>query len=210
MQNAEEFWDNTAEKYAKSQIADMDSYTYTLGRTRSYLSADDKVLEFGCGTGSTALLLAKDVLHITASDLSSNMTEIGSNKARDQGVTNIKFVTSDIYSSEFENGSYDAVLAHNLLHLLEDLPSAIVQIRNLLKPGGTFISKTPCQSEKPMPFKFRIMMAVLPLMQWVGKAPYVNIPQIKNLEEIMTSNGFKIVECGNHPAPGRYIVATKI
>ena len=58
MQQAETFWDGAAENYAKSPIRDVEAYNYTLERTRTYLSPTDKVLEVGCGTGSTALLLA--------------------------------------------------------------------------------------------------------------------------------------------------------
>lgn len=212
MQNTAEFWDKTALKYAKSKIADMDAYTYTLERTRSYLSPKDNVLEVGCGTGSTALLLAGDVGHITASDQSGNMIEAGSQKAQDQGVSNVEFVKSDLFDSAIDKGPYDAVLAFNLLHLLEDTPAAIERINTLLKPGGTFISKTICKPGSGVPLKFRLLMMILPLMQWIGKAPYVKLMEIKELEDIITSGGFKIIETGNYPAspPSRYIVARKI
>lgn len=212
MQNAAEFWDKTAEKYAKSPIEDMDAYTYTLERTRSYLSPNDNVLEVGCGTGSTALLLAGDVGQIMASDLSGNMIKVGSKKAADQGVTNVGFVKAELFDNAIDNGPYDAILALNVLHLLEDKSAAIRRINSLLKPGGTFISKTVCQPGSGAPFKFRLIMMILPLMQWIGKAPYVNLMEIKELEDIITSKGFKIIETGNYPAspPNRYIVARKM
>ena len=75
MKNAA-FWDKAAEKYAKSAIADPDAYEYTLGRTRTYLKPTDNVLELGCGTGSTALVLASDVAKISAVDISKGMLEI--------------------------------------------------------------------------------------------------------------------------------------
>jgi len=212
MQNAARFWDKAAEKYAKSPIADMDAYTYTLERTRSYLSPNDNVLEVGCGTGSTALLLAGDVRQITASDLSSNMIRIGSEKAQAQGISNVKFVTAELFDSAIENGPYDAILALNLLHLLEDMPAAIRRINSLLKPGGTFISKTVCQLGSGTPLRFRILKIVLPLMQLIGKAPYVNFMEIRELEDIISSGGFKIIETGNYPKspPCHYVVARKI
>jgi 2-polyprenyl-3-methyl-5-hydroxy-6-metoxy-1,4-benzoquinol methylase len=212
MQNAETFWDNTAAKYAKSSIADMDSYTASLERTRSYLSEDDHILEVGCGTGSTSLLLAGDVSHITASDLSGNMTRIGAKKAKDQGIKNVEFVAADLFDSALEKGPYDTVLAFNLIHLLEDTPAVIERINGLLKPGGTFISKTVCAGGSAMPFKFRMIMMILPLMQWLGKAPFVKFMEIKELEDIISAAGFKIIETGNYPAspPSRYIVARKM
>lgn len=212
MQNAATFWDKAAKKYAKSVIADEDAYIYTLQRTRSYLSPGDHILEVGCGTGSTALLLAGDVKQITASDLSGNMIRIGSEKARDQGISNVNFVTAALFDGAIENGPYDAVLALNLLHLLEDLPAAIERINGLLKPGGTFISKTICTQASGTPLTFRLIRMILPLMQWIGKAPYVNFMTIDELERTISSKGFKIVETGNYPASPsrRYIVARKI
>ncbi len=212
MQNAATFWDNAAAKYAKSPIADMDSYTYTLERTKSYLSSNDRILEVGCGTGSTSLLLADHVKHITASDLSGNMIAIGSKKAQDQGVSNVDFITAGLDDETIENGPYDAILALNLLHLIEDIPAAVQQIHKMLKPGGAFISKTVCKPGAGTPLKFRLIMLILPLMQWVGKAPYVNFLEIPELEQTIISAGFKIIETGNYPAapPSRYIVAKKL
>lgn len=210
MQTTAEFWDKVAPKYAKSPIADMDAYTYTLDRTRSYLSPNDTVLEVGCGTGSTALLLADRVKHITASDVSPNMIAVGLEKKREQGVSNVEFVTADLFDSALDGSPYDAVLAHNMLHLLEDIPAAICRIGGLLKPGGIFISKTVCRPGSGSPLKYRLMMIILPLMQMIGKAPYVNFMEIEELEECISSAGFTIIESGNHPLPSRYIVARKL
>ena len=210
MQNAAIFWDKVARKYAKSPIADMDAYTYTLERTRSYLSLNDTILEVGCGTGSTALLLAGDVRHITASDLSANMIKVGLDNADKQGISNVNFVNAELFDSAIDDGPYDAVLALNLLHLMQDTSAAIRRINGLLKPGGTFISKTVCLPSAGMPLKFRLMKMILPLMQWLGKAPYVKFMEIAELEHIISSQGFKIIETGNYPPPSRYIVARKI
>lgn len=207
MQQAEAFWDNAAEKYAKSPIGDVEAYNYTLERTRSYLSPTDKVLEVGCGTGSTALLLAADVDQIIASDISSNMIKIASRKAQDQGVSNVRFIAADLFDDAIEHGPYDVVLALNLLHLIEDTASAIRRIKGLLKPNGTFILKTVCKPGKGAPLKLRFIRAIVPFMQFLGKAPYVKFMEINEFEELVTSQGFKIIESGNHPVPSRYIVA---
>ena len=212
MQDAALFWDQTARKYAQSPIRDMDAYTYTLNRTRSYLKPSDKVLELGCGTGSTALLLAENVAHITASDLSGNMIKVGMEKAADQDITNVSFVQSDVLGGAIDEGPYDVVMAFNLFHLLEDPEAATRRVAGLLKPGGLFISKTVCTPGAGLPMKFRIMLLALPLMQWLGKAPYVNFMDIEALEAMISGQGFEIMEAGNYPAapPSRYIVARKL
>lgn len=218
MVNAKKFWDGIAEKYAKNPIADIKSYNYTLERTRSYLSQDDKILEVGCGTGSTALLLSENVAHITASDLSANMIKIARQKASEQGIKNVSFIEADLQSDALDRKAtneappYDAILALNLLHLLTDAPAAIKTINTLLKPDGIFISKTVCQFGKGTSLKFRLIKLLLPLMQLIGKAPFVKFRTIKEHEEMITKAGFKIIETGNYPAspPNRYVVARKL
>lgn len=58
---ASSFWDRTADKYAATPIADEASYQVKLAETRRRMRSDMNVLEFGCGTGSTALLHAPHV-----------------------------------------------------------------------------------------------------------------------------------------------------
>ena len=61
------------------------------------------------------------------------------------------------------------VLALNLLHLLPDRPAALAKIHRLLKPGGLFISSTACLADRMW-----FLRPVIPVMQWLGKAPYVS------------------------------------
>jgi len=98
MTNSGKFWDKHAKKYSKRPIKDMQSYNQTMDRTKSHLSKDDSVLEIGCGTGSTALLLAGSVQHITARDISGKMIDIANAKAKDQQIGNATFSLKGPYS----------------------------------------------------------------------------------------------------------------
>jgi ubiquinone/menaquinone biosynthesis C-methylase UbiE len=217
MQKEAKFWDGVAEKYAKTKITDEESYKYTLERTRSYLTKENEVLEIGCGTGSTALLLANSVKTLTASDISAEMIRIGREKAEGKGINNIRFMTNEISKAELTPNlegqtHYDAVLAFNILHLLQDLPRNLEQINNMVKPGGYFISKTTCKPTNKISFKFLAIMTILPVMQVLGKAPYVKIRKSNEFDKLITNAGFKIIESGDYPAnpPHRYIVAQKL
>ena len=57
-----------------------------------------------------------------------------------------------------------------------------------------------------------IMVMAIPLMQRLGKAPYVNFMTIPELEKKIEVAGFKIVEVGNYPVspPSHFVVARKI
>ena len=211
MQDATIFWDRIAPKYAKSPVRDQQAYEATLARTRSYLGTEDSVLELGCGTGSTALTLADAVSSYTATDLSPGMIGIGKRKATAQGVKNLRFVAADVLDPILNGEQYDVVTGFNLFHLLEDPEAAMKRVASLLKPGGLFISKTPCPTDGSTPWKMKLMLLAIPLMQFFGKAPFVNFMSIAELERRITGAGFQIIEVGNYPVspPNHFVVARK-
>ncbi|MGR3711543.1 MAG: class I SAM-dependent methyltransferase [Shimia sp.] len=210
MQAAAKFWDGAAQKYAKSPISDMQAYEYTLGRTRSYLKKTDVVMELGCGTVSTAIQLSDAVAEMVATDVSAGMLEVGRERVNEADAKNIRLVQATPESAP--EGPFDVVLAHNLIHLLEDGDSAVAEVAKRVKSGGLFISKTPCLSENMKSFKFRLLKTAVPLMQFFGKAPFVRFFSITELERSITDAGFRIIESGNFPAdpPSRYLVARKL
>ena len=81
MHHSAKFWDKIAERYSKQPIADEAAYQKKLKVTQEYFQPDLEVLEFGCGTGSTAIIHAPYVKHIRAIDISSNMIDIAQDKA---------------------------------------------------------------------------------------------------------------------------------
>lgn len=205
------FWSRTARKYAADPIRNMDGYLNTLERTKSYLKAEDTVLEIGCGTGSTALLIAPYVAKITASDLAPGMIEIANEKLVEAGLENVTFEVSEVGEHTQYGASYDAVLAHNLLHLLPNLDQALDHIASLTKPGGVFISKTVC-SPAGLSLKFFLINRIaVPLMQAFGKAPSVNFLGGPELDTRIEAAGFEILETLDQRGtlPSRYIVAKK-
>jgi len=206
MADASRFWDKTADKYAKKPIKDMESYERTLDRTREQLAPGDRVLELGCGTGTTALLLAPSVAHLRATDISPRMIEIARGKAAEQGVKNVDFACATVADGGFEKESFDAVLAFNLLHLLEDLPGAVRRVHELLKPGGRFVSKTVCLGEQT-----RLWGLLLGVMKPLGLAPPVFVRTIADVEGAITGAGFEILETGRYGTslPTHFVVARK-
>ncbi|WP_316861535.1 class I SAM-dependent methyltransferase [uncultured Cohaesibacter sp.] len=208
MPTAKEFWETEADKYVARPIANMPAYEMTMERTRAYLKPDDKVLEMGCGSGNTAMLLSRHVSHIWANDLCSRFIEIGSSKAREKNITNIDFIEGDIMAPELDNHApYDCLLAFNLIHLFKDIPGAIERMHALIKPGGIFISKTGCLSG--MRGLLRIPIAI---MQVFGKAPHVSFVSASKLEAIMRTQGFEILESRTFPKAGgsQFIIARKL
>ena len=202
------FWTRLSRKYASQPVRDQAAYEKTLSRTVEHLGPDDKVLELGCGTGSTALLLAGGVGSYLATDFSEGMIGIAKEKLSGSGVANLSFLTADAFDKRLETETgYDAVLAYNFLHLVADTEAVLARSRALLKPGGLLITKTVCLGGKA--WLFRPMIAVLRL---VGKAPYVRMLTVAKLEDLIGQAGFEIIETGTYPAspPARFVVARKI
>jgi len=204
------FWDKIAPKYAQDPIKDMAAYEYTLERTKSYLSADDRVVEMGCGTGSTALLIAPHVREITGTDISPAMVKIARDKATAAGLTNAHFNVATAEDTARLPAAFDVVLGFNVFHLLPSFEGVFDDVHRMLPKGGYFISKTPCLNDKSVGFKRFLFKAMIPPMQWIGKAPFVRFFTQKELEDALVFAGFEIVESGNFPAMSRYIVAKRV
>lgn len=201
------FWDRAARKYAASQIKDLAGYERTLDRTREYLRSTDTVLELGCGTGTTAMKLAPHVSRLIATDVSSAMIAIAQEKSASQGGTNTEFTVVAANEVPGAGRSFDAVLAFNLLHLLAERPALYAQVHGLLKPGGLFITKTPCLAEMN-----RLIRVAVPVMRAIGKAPNVEFFTAVDLRNEIEAAGFKIIEQARHGSQRKdartFIVAT--
>ena len=201
------FWDRAARKYAASPIADMAGYERTIERTRQLLKPSDVVLEFGCGTGTTALKLAPSVARLVASDVSSEMIAIAREKAQAEGCANVEFVCATLDAAPWPEAWFDVVLGFNVLHLVET-DVALARLRRLLKPGGLFISKTPCLGDMNP-----LIRLVVPAMQMIGQAPYVAVFSAAELERKIAAAGFEVVERERHASKGKdarpFIVARK-
>lgn len=187
MKNPKAFWDKTAPRYAKSPIRDEKSYQKKLAITQEYFRPEWSVLEFGCGTGSTAIVHAPHVMHIVATDISSEMLNIAERKARDARIENIHFQQGTLDSLELEAESFNAVLGLNILHLLEDVEAAIARVYELLKPGGIFVSSTVLIGEVKLHWRL-----LIPIAQRLGLAPYVCRFNKQELVSMLTNAGFSI------------------
>jgi ubiquinone/menaquinone biosynthesis C-methylase UbiE len=202
------FWDGAARKYAAQALADPAAYERTLESTRGHLKPTDVVVEFGCGTGTTALKLAPAAARIVASDISPEMIAIAREKAAAERVSNVEFAVATPEAAPWPDASFDAAIAFNLLHLIEARHTALANIHRLLKPGGLFISKTPCLGDANP-----IYRVLVPVMRLVGKAPYVAFLSNNDLEREITVAGFEIITRERHGSkpkdPRPFLVARR-
>ncbi len=181
------FWDKIAEKYAKQPVSDEAAYQKKLEVTQSYFSPEMEVLEIGCGTGTTSLIHAPFVKHIRATDISQNMIAICKRKAEAQNIANVTFEQATAEDLTVPDGTMDVVMAHSLLHLLEDKEAMMAKVFRMLKPGGLFVTNTVCLGDRMW-----YMAPLLPIMRLFGFAPLVKVFTVKHLVQTMKEGGYEI------------------
>ena len=187
MDQSVKFWDRIAERYSKQAIADEGAYQKKLQLTREYFRPDMEVLEFGCGTGSTAISHAPFVKHILAIDSSSKMIQIAQRKADAENTKNVTFKCSAIADFSVPDETLDAVLGLNILHLLDNKEVVIAKVHKMLKRGGIFVSSTACLADSMKFFKW-----IAPTGTFLGLMPLIKVFSTKELLASLTDAGFEI------------------
>jgi predicted TPR repeat methyltransferase len=198
------FWDKIAPKYAKDPISDMKSYRATLDRIKAILQPHHRVLEIGCGTGSTALELADDVDRYIGTDASTGMIEIAQAKIQKDATVHLRFAVHA--AQDMPAAPHDVILALNLLHLVSNLEEILDRTYEALPSGGLFIAKTPLLKDGK--WFIRPMVSV---MRFFGKAPFVTYLSEVDLKAHLRAAGFEITETMHQTgtAPRTFTVARK-
>lgn len=207
MDKSIDFWNKISSKYDLQVISKYSlAYDATIRKTKVYLKSTDRVLDYGCGTGITAIELANSVNEIIAFDTSENMIDIAKKKSVIEEKKNIHFGVNDIFDNSLKAGTFDVVLGFNILYFIKDLDKTLNRIRELLKPDGFFISVTDCLGEKnTFANNIKYFLSRMKIL------PYMRQFKMKDLEKTIRKSGFIIVESENlyENPPNFYLVAQK-
>jgi ubiquinone/menaquinone biosynthesis C-methylase UbiE len=97
-----------------------------------------RVLDVGCGTGSTTLAVAR-VLgpkgHCTGIDISRPMIDAAQARAEREN-EQVTFLCDDAQTHAFQPQSFDAVVSRFGVMFFDDFTRAFENLRNALRPGG--------------------------------------------------------------------------
>lgn len=182
------FWNKFAYKYSLNPIPNQEIYEKKLALTQKYFKPEMNVLEFGCGTGSTAIIHAPFVKHITATDFSQNMISIAQKKVEEKNIQNITFKCAEITDLDEQTMQYDVILGLNILHLVEDKEKTLRKVYSLLKPNGVFVSTTACLQDHAF---LRLLKYIAPLGYLLGLIPFVTVFSKNDLIRLHEKVGFK-------------------
>ncbi|MFT7290281.1 MAG: 2-polyprenyl-3-methyl-5-hydroxy-6-metoxy-1,4-benzoquinol methylase [Reinekea sp.] len=212
MNKAENFWDKASKNYDKTE--ERFNYIHKKSRenTKRFLKDSDAVLDYGCGTGTASCQFSSLVKDIHAIDISSKMIAISKAKAALGEIENVNFEQADIFDGKYSKESYDVILAFNMLHTVPSPQNVVLQINELLKPEGLFISVTPCLRQK-MSFLVNLQIQLVRVLCRVGLIP-IPIRRITSSEvdDLLISNGFQVVESEEiyKGASSYFVVAKKL
>ena len=189
------FWNLIARRYARQPVADQAAYDYKLAQTKALLDPDMHLFEFGCGTGTTALIHAPFVAQIDAIDYAPQMIAIANSKKGTAQCVN--FAVSTLRDWPAADASYDMILGMSILHLLPDRHGALDHVNRLLKPGGYFVTSTVCLRDMGP-----LVNALLPIGAALRVLPRVVSLDAPQLEQDFKQAGFAIRQSWRPHAKG--------
>lgn len=203
-----EFWNMRSRTYDQQSGEEYaQAYEKTVSNTLKYLTGEDRVLEFACGTGITTVAIAPHVAFVRAIDISDEMVGKAREKIQRLGLSNVELSQTDLFDPCLEEGSFDAVTAFNVLLYVENRAQVLERIRSLLKPGGMFLSATDCLGEGITRVGIRKFWK-----SHTGSMPYVAFDSRKKLEGEIAQAGFAVLERENlfSTPPNLFVAAKKI
>lgn len=111
--------------------------------------AGKRVLDLACGTGYGTALLAEAGAKVTGLDISSEAIKIAKARYQRPGV---KFLIGDCYDLPFEDGSFDVVVANEMIEHVDQHDALLAEVKRVLTDDGLFLVSTP---NKPVYNRFK-------------------------------------------------------
>ena len=138
MREHKNFWDRNAGRYDLFMRKDQAAYEKMYELIRPSVKAKT-VLELATGTGLIAKHIVNAAARIEATDASAEMI---AEAKRDNRSAKLHFSVQDMFCLPYADGSYDAVIVSNALHIVPQPEKALAEIRRVLKDDGVLIAPT--------------------------------------------------------------------
>ncbi|MCU0675249.1 MAG: methyltransferase domain-containing protein [Myxococcota bacterium] len=191
-QNGRLYWDKHAKNYDRSMSLlgrPIPRMVELVGEATRGLG---RVLEVGAGTGLVTLPLAASATELIATDYSAAMVSALTKRMGDAGATNVRCEQADLYALPFDDATFDAAVAANVLHLVPDLPLALAALRRVVKPGGRLIVPTFCHDETALS---RLVSRALAMTGFPGHRRFT----AKSLSLSLENSGIRINQTDTLP-----------
>ena len=198
------FWDSAAKRYDRQTKRLAAMYDEMVRRILQELAPGDNVLDVGTGTGEIPLRICHAVSRLEAVDASREMIAIARDNAKLRGARNVTFSVHNSYNLPFRDGTFDAVIVSNLLHIVEHPADVLAEARRVLKTDGRLIAPTYVGRES---VRARIFSWVL---KRTGHPVYTRFTS-RSLRALIERSGFDVADQAllKNILPVSFIVARK-
>lgn len=170
MAERRDFWGRNALRYDRFMRKDRAAYGALYAQIRPVVK-DKTVLELATGTGLIAKNIVGEARHIEATDFSPEMI---AEAKKDNHWKKLHFSVQDMFHLPYADGSFDVVIAANVLHVVPEPEKALGEIRRVLKDDGVLIAPTFTHGDNGFWGKVRAFcmeLAGFPLhSRWTGAA----------------------------------------
>lgn len=200
-----QFWDRVS-GWSKAENTANSTLVKHLNRTFGvHILPQDNVLDFGCGTGTITLQIARNASKVYGVDISGGMLKRAQQKLENQQIKNAVFTKTTALEEMFRDNSFQVITCFDVLQYLENREELFKQFHKLLKPQGTLIVAAPCLGDTN---SFSVLL--VKFLRFVRIRPETYYFSINEIEKEITNIGFTLVESINlSNLPERFIVARK-
>jgi SAM-dependent methyltransferase len=150
-----------------------------------------RVLDIGCGVGTTAIRIAREYdADVVAADISPLMRDRAQHNVTAAGLTNkVRVEAADITALPYPHASFDAVLAEAVT-MFVDRSKAAAELARVCKPGGRVLATEFCWRRPPTQRAREIFLGqVCPGMGFDTEAEWAGIYAGAGLTDVRTEVG---------------------
>ena len=161
-----------------------------------------RVLDVGCGTGSTTIELARRVSPggtAVGIDIAPSMLKAARSRAESQGVDTVEFVVGDAQSGDLGRGTFDAVFSQFGVMFFSDPAAAFANLRRALSDRGriAFACWQDVFANEWMFVPGSAVLAVtgeLPALPGPGEPGPFSLADPDHIERLLLGAGFTSIE----------------
>jgi len=154
------------------------------------LKPGERVLDIGCGVGTTAIRIARETgADVVAADISPLMRVRALRNVARSGVNGVRVEAADILALPYDDTSFDCVVAEAVT-MFVDRERAAKELARVCKPGGRVMATEFCWRRPPSEEAREIFLGqVCPGMQFDTVEEWRRIYTGADLSDIQTAGG---------------------
>lgn len=182
------YWEDDTDNSSFS--AAQDRLTDLLG-SKLDIRPGQRLLDVGCGIGRPALRLARLLeVDVTGIAVSEWQIEQAEQSARQQDLAErVNFRYADAMALPFEDDSFDAALALEVLIHISDVGQALSEISRVVRPGGRLVVSDIVIAKEMTAQQRETFTSIMPF-NWP-------VPSVRDYHGLLQDTGFQIVESVN-------------